>query len=45
MDMTQMSLNTAIFSFAFSGMLAPHRREPAPPQPVRPASAAPSKKK
>jgi len=25
--MNQMSLNTAILSFAFSGVLAPHKRE------------------
>jgi hypothetical protein len=37
--MNQLSLNTAILSFAFSGMLAPHRREIATPQPARPASA------
>jgi hypothetical protein len=35
----QLSLNTAILSFAFSGMLAPHRREYAAPAPRLPASA------
>jgi len=37
----QLSLNTAILSFAFSGVLAPHRREQAP----RPQAPAQPKKK
>jgi hypothetical protein len=40
--MNQLSLNSAIMSFAFSGMLAPHKREPEPP---RPSIPAPPKKK
>jgi hypothetical protein len=39
-----MSLNSAILSFAFSGMLAPHRREANPPRQNPPASAQPKKK-
>jgi hypothetical protein len=41
--MNELSLNTAILSFAFSGMLAPHKREIAAPQPARPAGG-PKKK-
>jgi hypothetical protein len=33
-DMNQMSLNTAILSFAFSGVLAPHKREYESPRPT-----------
>jgi hypothetical protein len=35
----QMSLNTAIMTFAFSGVLAPHKheREPVAPQLAKPA--------
>jgi hypothetical protein len=40
--MNQMSLNSAIMQFAFSGMLAPHRREP---EAARPAPQASPKKK
>ena len=32
--MNQLSLNAAIMSFAFSGVLAPHRRPPETPQTV-----------
>lgn len=42
---TPLSLNTAILSFAFSGMLAPHRREYGDPKPVHPVSATPRAKK
>ncbi|HZC17898.1 MAG TPA: hypothetical protein VE309_14160 [Caulobacteraceae bacterium] len=35
--MTQLSLNTAIMSFAFSGMLAPHPRGYEAPRPATPA--------
>ena len=35
--MKQMSLNTAILSFAFSGVLAPHRRGYEAPRPQAPA--------
>jgi hypothetical protein len=37
--MNQLSLNTAILSFAFSGMLAPHKREYEAPRPAAPAPA------
>ena len=33
----QLSLNTAILSFAFSGVLAPHRRDQAAPRPQAPS--------
>lgn len=39
----QLTLNTAILSFAFSGMLAPHRREYGDPRPATPVSAAKKK--
>jgi len=32
--MNQLSLNAAIMSFAFSGVLAPHKRQAEAPQPV-----------
>jgi hypothetical protein len=35
--MNQMSLNTAIISFAFSGVLAPHKRDYEAPRPQAPA--------
>lgn len=35
--MNQMTLNSAILSFAFSGVLAPHKREYQPLRPVMPA--------
>ncbi|HKT53872.1 MAG TPA: hypothetical protein VJP88_05440 [Caulobacteraceae bacterium] len=35
--MNQMSLNTAIMSFAFSGVFAPHRRDYEAPRPQTPA--------
>jgi hypothetical protein len=35
--MNQMSLSTAIMSFAFSGVLAPHKREYEAPRPQSPA--------
>ncbi|HXQ12784.1 MAG TPA: hypothetical protein VN805_17465 [Caulobacteraceae bacterium] len=35
--MNQLSLNTAILSFAFSGVLAPHRRGYEAPRPQTPA--------
>jgi hypothetical protein len=41
---TPLSLNAAILSFAFSGMLVPHRREYAAPRPAAPASAAAKKR-
>ncbi len=41
--MNQMTLNTAIVQFAFSGMLAPHRREYESPRTVTPPPS--SKKK
>jgi hypothetical protein len=40
--MNELSLNTAILSFAFSGVLAPHRRGAGAPQ--TPARAEPKKK-
>jgi len=40
--MNQLSLNTAIMSFAFTGMLAPHPRGYEAPRPATPAQ---SKKK
>ena len=40
--MNELSLNTAILSFAFSGVLAPHKRGYEAP---RPATAEPPKKK
>jgi hypothetical protein len=40
--MNQMSLSTAILSFAFSGVLAPHRREYEAPKPQ--TSGQPKKK-
>ena len=36
--MNQLSLNAAIMSFAFSGMLAPHRRVSEAPRVVAPAT-------
>ncbi|MDR3512765.1 MAG: hypothetical protein P4L73_14105 [Caulobacteraceae bacterium] len=39
-----LSLNTAILSFAFCGMLAPHRREYGDPRPAAPVSATAKKK-
>jgi hypothetical protein len=35
--MNELSLNTAILSFAFSGVLAPHRRGYEAPRPATPA--------
>lgn len=40
--MNQLSLNAAIMSFAFSGVLAPHRRLPEAPRVV--TQPAPKKK-
>ena len=40
--MTQLSLNTTILSFAFSGVLGSHRRQYEAPRPV--SQAAPKKK-
>ena len=40
--MTQMSLNTAILSFAFSGVLGSHKRQYEAPRPV--SQATPQKK-
>ena len=39
--MKQLSLNNAILSFAFSGVMAPHRRGPEMP---KPAPSVPPKK-
>jgi hypothetical protein len=36
--MSPLSLNTTIFSFAFSGVLGAHRREYGAPPPAAPAS-------
>ena len=46
-QMTQQSLNNAIYSFAFSGVLAPHRRPPASTTPTQASqqSAPPPKTK
>ena len=41
--MNQMSLNTAILTFAFSGVLAPHRHE-LPQHPQKIAKPPPKKK-
>lgn len=41
--MNQLSLSTAIMSFAFSGVLAPHKREYEAPRPQ--STPAPPKKK
>ncbi len=40
--MNQLSLNSAIMSFAFSGVLAPHKREPEAPR--TPIPSSPKKK-
>ena len=42
--MSQLSLPTTIFSFAFSGVLAPHRRE-YEPSTLRPQTPAPTQAK
>ncbi|MDR3471416.1 MAG: hypothetical protein P4M09_06965 [Devosia sp.] len=42
---TPLSLNTAILSFAFSGVLAPHRHDNTCPRDVLPSSAKPAVKK
>ncbi len=41
--MNQLSLNTAIVQFAFSGVLAPHKREMEPAR-VSPTPPSPKKK-
>ena len=40
---TPLSLNTAILSFAFSGVLAPHRHDQVTRPPVTPSSATKKK--
>jgi hypothetical protein len=42
---TPLSLNTAILSFAFSGVFAPHRHDNDRPRDVLPSSAKPAVKK
>lgn len=42
---TPLSLNTAILSFAFSGVLAPHRHDNACPRDTLPSSAVPTARK